>query len=152
MQQCNCNKSKLTFQMVLQSNITHTPHALQVFVYGQLNAASVADELKKPKPNLVLGLKWKKRNKTNQRNSSTSSATDFKLCLLLLLWLHSSDGESCCCYCCISCCFCCYCWLSCCYCPLMKNARKSMKFVVKFAVDLRSSTRQLTRHIGSFSS
>lgn len=47
--------------MVLQSNITHTPHALQVFVYGQLNAASVADELKKPKPNLVLGLNGEKK-------------------------------------------------------------------------------------------
>lgn len=72
--------------MVLQSNITHTPHALQVFVYGQLNAASVADELKKPKPNLVLGLNGKKK-KTKQTKETRQqvSATDFKLCLLLLL-------------------------------------------------------------------
>lgn len=57
---------KLTFQMVLQSNITHTPHELQVFLFC-LWSASVADELKKPQPNLVLGLKKKKKKKNKPK-------------------------------------------------------------------------------------
>lgn len=100
---------KLTFQMVLQSNITHTPHELQVFFFFLFMVSIRCWRAEETAAKPCFGSGKKEKKKTNQRNSSTSSATEFKLCLL---WLHSSDGESCCCYCCMSCCCCRYCFVS----------------------------------------